>query len=256
MGNDPSTTTSAGLIFTWSRTGIRDDAGLGSEPRRSMAPTRRTSSANASQCPPVNGGSVRARTATSSATRSTAASGPRTRGPPVSRASSISTPQYGGVGKDCSQAEYTGACDCGTTSINNGTQLCDSVTPTLQVFAKAFPPVARDDHRQGDVDLDGRQPGHRLEHLPDPRDRFRAAAPTRCTGTARRSTRSSIGCAQHRPVGTLSTRPRGGGTLNVWHSAAAYRKSTRRRTGITLAHGSARWCHSRGLDAPSRAYVC
>jgi hypothetical protein len=51
------------------------------------------------------------------------------------------TPQYGGTGKDCSNAEYTGACDCSTTSINNGTQLCDSATPTLQVYGKAYPSV-------------------------------------------------------------------------------------------------------------------
>jgi hypothetical protein len=51
------------------------------------------------------------------------------------------TPQYGGTGKDCSQQEYAGACDCVTSGINSGTQLCDSATPTLQVYGKAYPSV-------------------------------------------------------------------------------------------------------------------
>jgi hypothetical protein len=50
-------------------------------------------------------------------------------------------PQYGGTGKDCTNAEYKDACDCATGALNSGTQLCDSVTPTLQVYGKAYPSI-------------------------------------------------------------------------------------------------------------------
>jgi hypothetical protein len=97
--------------------------------------------ANASQCPPVNGGSVKGANGYELCDPINGREWATNKGDLQFSCIFDITPQYGGVGKDCSQAEYTGACDCGTTSINNGTQLCDSVTPTLQVFAKAFPPV-------------------------------------------------------------------------------------------------------------------
>ncbi len=50
-------------------------------------------------------------------------------------------PQYAGVGKDCTNQYYTGACDCAPGAVTAGSQLCDSVTPTLQVYAKAYPSV-------------------------------------------------------------------------------------------------------------------
>jgi hypothetical protein len=51
------------------------------------------------------------------------------------------TPLYNGVGKDCTQAEYTNACDCAAGALNSGTQLCSTTTPTLQVNGKAYPSV-------------------------------------------------------------------------------------------------------------------
>jgi hypothetical protein len=50
-------------------------------------------------------------------------------------------PQYGGTGKDCTSAKYTGACDCasGNPILNN--VLCDPGTPTLQIYGKAYPSV-------------------------------------------------------------------------------------------------------------------
>jgi hypothetical protein len=48
---------------------------------------------------------------------------------------------YGGVGKDCTQKQYMNACDCAMNSLNSGTQLCDPKTPTLQLYAKAYPSV-------------------------------------------------------------------------------------------------------------------
>jgi hypothetical protein len=50
-------------------------------------------------------------------------------------------PQYGGVGKDCTDTKYTGACDCAPNALNAGTQLCDTTTPTLQIYGKAYPSV-------------------------------------------------------------------------------------------------------------------
>jgi hypothetical protein len=47
-------------------------------------------------------------------------------------------PQFGGTGKDCTQAQYQGACDCATGALNANTQLCQG---TLQVFGKAYPSV-------------------------------------------------------------------------------------------------------------------
>jgi hypothetical protein len=48
-------------------------------------------------------------------------------------------PQYNGIGKDCTLPQHEGACDCAPGALNAGTQLCDSVTPTLQVYGKAYP---------------------------------------------------------------------------------------------------------------------
>jgi hypothetical protein len=50
-------------------------------------------------------------------------------------------PQYGGVGKDCTSTKYTGSCDCaaGNRLLNN--TLCDTATPTLQIYGKAYPSV-------------------------------------------------------------------------------------------------------------------
>jgi hypothetical protein len=50
-------------------------------------------------------------------------------------------PQYNNIGKDCTQSEYQGACDCATNALNAGTQLCDTTTPTLQIYGKAYPSV-------------------------------------------------------------------------------------------------------------------
>jgi hypothetical protein len=50
-------------------------------------------------------------------------------------------PLFGGVGKDCTNPEYLGACDCAQNALNSGTQLCDPKTPTLQIYAKAYPSV-------------------------------------------------------------------------------------------------------------------
>ena len=43
--------------------------------------------------------------------------------------------------KDCTNAEYTGACDCAMNAIDKGTQLCSTTTATMQVNAKAYPSV-------------------------------------------------------------------------------------------------------------------
>jgi hypothetical protein len=50
-------------------------------------------------------------------------------------------PQYGGMGKNCMDPNFTGACDCAPNALNSGTQLCDSATKTLQVYGKAYPSV-------------------------------------------------------------------------------------------------------------------
>ena len=50
-------------------------------------------------------------------------------------------PQYGGVGKDCTNAKYLGACDCAPNALNAQTQLCDTTTPTLQIYGKAYPSI-------------------------------------------------------------------------------------------------------------------
>jgi hypothetical protein len=52
-------------------------------------------------------------------------------------------PLYGGVGKDCTNPEYNAACDCQANppALNSGTQLCDKMTPTLQIYGKAYPSV-------------------------------------------------------------------------------------------------------------------
>jgi hypothetical protein len=94
--------------------------------------------ANASACPPTMGGSVKGQPLCDPINgREWATS----KGDLQFSCIFDLTPQFGGVGKDCSQAEYQGACDCSSTSINNGTQLCDSATPTLQVYGKAYPSV-------------------------------------------------------------------------------------------------------------------
>ena len=43
--------------------------------------------------------------------------------------------------KDCTQMEYTQACDCAASSLDVGSQLCSPTTATLQVNAKAYPSV-------------------------------------------------------------------------------------------------------------------
>jgi hypothetical protein len=43
--------------------------------------------------------------------------------------------------KDCTQMQFTQACDCSATSLDTGSQLCDGTTPTLQVNGKAYPSV-------------------------------------------------------------------------------------------------------------------
>ncbi|HEY1693836.1 MAG TPA: hypothetical protein VGG39_16830 [Polyangiaceae bacterium] len=48
---------------------------------------------------------------------------------------------YGGVGKDCTQAKFLGACDCASGALGSTTPLCDTTTPTLQIYAKAYPSV-------------------------------------------------------------------------------------------------------------------
>jgi hypothetical protein len=50
-------------------------------------------------------------------------------------------PQYGGTGKDCTSAKYTGACDCAAGNPIGNNVLCDTTTPTLQVSGKAYPSV-------------------------------------------------------------------------------------------------------------------
>jgi hypothetical protein len=98
--------------------------------------------ANASQCPPVSGGSVKGPNGYELCDPINGRES-RTAQQPDLQFSCIFdiTPQYGGIGKDCSQPEYQGACDCAVGALDTATQLCDSVTPTLQVFAKAYPPV-------------------------------------------------------------------------------------------------------------------
>ncbi|HEY1693265.1 MAG TPA: hypothetical protein VGG39_13950 [Polyangiaceae bacterium] len=48
-------------------------------------------------------------------------------------------PQYQGVGKDCTDPKYSGACDCAANEIDSKAQLCDTTTPTLQIYGKAYP---------------------------------------------------------------------------------------------------------------------
>jgi hypothetical protein len=50
-------------------------------------------------------------------------------------------PQFNNVGKDCTLPQYKAACDCAAGALNSGSQLCDSATPTLQVYGKAYPSV-------------------------------------------------------------------------------------------------------------------
>jgi hypothetical protein len=50
-------------------------------------------------------------------------------------------PQYGGTGKDCTSAKYTGSCDCAAGNPLLNSTLCDTGTPTLQIYGKAYPSV-------------------------------------------------------------------------------------------------------------------
>jgi hypothetical protein len=59
-------------------------------------------------------------------------------------------PQYGGMGKDCGNTAYTGACDCSTNSQSRDTPLCSKTAGNnpdtkgytdLQVNGKAYPSV-------------------------------------------------------------------------------------------------------------------
>jgi hypothetical protein len=59
-------------------------------------------------------------------------------------------PQYGGVGKDCGNAAYTGACDCATNSQSRDTPLCSKTGGNnpdakgytdLQINGKAYPGI-------------------------------------------------------------------------------------------------------------------
>jgi len=43
--------------------------------------------------------------------------------------------------KDCTDAMYGGACDCGPNSLDKGSQLCSASTPTSQLYGKAYPSV-------------------------------------------------------------------------------------------------------------------
>jgi hypothetical protein len=94
--------------------------------------------ANASSCPPTTGGSVKGQPLCDPINGREWATN---KGDLQFSCIFDLTPQYGGTGKDCSQAEYSGACDCATGALNAGTQLCDSATPTLQVYGKAYPSV-------------------------------------------------------------------------------------------------------------------
>jgi hypothetical protein len=94
--------------------------------------------ANASSCPPTTGGSVKGQPLCDPINGREWATN---KGDLQFSCIFDLTPQYGGTGKDCSQSEYMGACDCATGALNAGTQLCDSVTPTLQVYGKAYPSV-------------------------------------------------------------------------------------------------------------------
>jgi hypothetical protein len=94
--------------------------------------------ANASQCPPTSGGSVAGQPLCdpiNGRERNT------NKGDLQFSCIFDLRPQYGGIGKDCSQPQYQGVCDCATGALDGDTQLCDSVTPTLQVYSKAYPPV-------------------------------------------------------------------------------------------------------------------
>jgi hypothetical protein len=50
-------------------------------------------------------------------------------------------PQYGGVGKDCTSSKYSQSCDCASTNTLLNSALCDTNTPTLQIYGKAYPSV-------------------------------------------------------------------------------------------------------------------
>jgi hypothetical protein len=50
-------------------------------------------------------------------------------------------PQYGGVGKDCTNPKYTGSCDCASGNPLLNATLCDPNTPTLQIYGKAYPSI-------------------------------------------------------------------------------------------------------------------
>jgi hypothetical protein len=41
--------------------------------------------------------------------------------------------------KDCTAAEYGGACDCSVNALDKGSQLCSPTTPTNQLYGKAYP---------------------------------------------------------------------------------------------------------------------
>jgi hypothetical protein len=50
-------------------------------------------------------------------------------------------PLYGSAGKDCTNPEYLGACNCAVGALNAATQLCDPAVPTRQLYGKAYPSV-------------------------------------------------------------------------------------------------------------------
>ena len=95
--------------------------------------------ANASQCPPTTGGSVAGQPLCDSVNGREWATN---KGDLQFACIFDLKPLFPGTGgKDCSDPKFQGACDCATGALNAGTQLCDSATPTLQVYGKAYPSV-------------------------------------------------------------------------------------------------------------------
>jgi hypothetical protein len=138
MGNDPENYDFSGADFhmveNWDPRTTRGAAVSAEE----HGPLAGNVLANASSCPPTMGGSVKGQPLCDPINGREWATN---KGDLQFSCIFDLTPQYSGTGKDCSNAEYQGACDCATGALNAGTQLCDSATPTLQVYGKAYPSV-------------------------------------------------------------------------------------------------------------------
>ena len=141
--------------------------------------------ANASQCPPTNGGSVAGQPLCDPINGREWATN---KGDLQFACIFDLRPSTAESARTAREPQYQGACDCATGALNAGTQLCDSATPTLQVYGKAYPSVremiiakAMSTSTAGNQGI--------VSSLCPIHVSDRRAAPTRSSATARRSTR-------------------------------------------------------------------